>query len=870
MKIRLWFRRLAGALVLLFTLSYVFSLSLRAGRIHRYLERRLASSFGRPVEVGRFGFSLFAGPRLEAERVSVSEDPAFGYEYFLRAERLAAGPRWSQLVRGRFEFGTLSFTRPSLNLVRDSDGRWNVERWLPPRTSGPSPADAAGAGRLYRIEFDTGRINLKDGMTKQPFALVDVSGTVEQETRGRWRLDLRAQPARAGVTLQDIGLLRLRGRIAGTSTRLQPAELFFEWEQASLADLLRLVRGRDFGVRGHCGAELTARTAPAEQPRGAPANWTFGLRARVSGVHRWDFAERPDNPALNLTVDAAWNPAQARLDLTQVLLEAPHSQVRAAGEVTFTPLLEPRLRWDSAGIHLGGLLAWLRAFHAGVADGLTADGYISGSAETRGWPPKLETAQLESRGGTLSAWGTGPSIRWGHMEARGSENRLRVSPVVISFARAADSRPPLKRGQTKESASPDSLSIGLSLDLTKRTTATVLTGHIPRAEDILALAASLGWKFNRGWELHGPAHVDLRVTRDPRGAWAAEGPVHLRNAQLHMAGLNSPVEVGAMELSWPGGRPQAVIKEASAFGANWTGTISGPNPAGAASPPEWRFQLRADHLSAAELDRWLGPRARPGWLERLLPGLLGSERGSTPAAPRPLLHNLHARGELAVDQFSLGALKLERLRAQTVIASSKVSVSAAEAEFAGGRVKGSLEASFSLVPRYEARIALQRVDLAALAEASPALRSLVAGQASGQINLTARGIGRAELLGSLEGKGSVRLRSAEFRGLDLPASFSDGVRRSGRSRWTAGQADFSVARRAVQMNSLRFENGQSAVLVNGTVDFGRVADLRVELLPSRDGAPPGVRSLRPLRLAGPLEALRVTSEGRRPVAAQVN
>jgi AsmA protein len=163
MKIRMWLRRLAGLLVLLIALSYAFSFALRLGRAHRYLERRLSAAFGRPVEVGRFSVSLITGPRLEAERVTVGEDPAFGYEYFLRAERLAAGLRWGQLLRGRFEFGTLSFTRPSLNLVRDTDGRWNIERWLPSRTSGPSQLGAASAGRLYRIDFDTGRINLKYG-----------------------------------------------------------------------------------------------------------------------------------------------------------------------------------------------------------------------------------------------------------------------------------------------------------------------------------------------------------------------------------------------------------------------------------------------------------------------------------------------------------------------------------------------------------------------------------------------------------------------------------------------------------------------------------------------------------------------------------
>ena len=47
--------------------------------------------------------------------------------------------------------------------------------------------------------MDGGRINLKRGAEKHPFALVEVSGNIEQQGEGRWRMDLEAQPARAGA-----------------------------------------------------------------------------------------------------------------------------------------------------------------------------------------------------------------------------------------------------------------------------------------------------------------------------------------------------------------------------------------------------------------------------------------------------------------------------------------------------------------------------------------------------------------------------------------------------------------------------------------------------------------------------------------------
>ena len=224
----------------------------------RYLLIRLERAFGRPVEVRSFDAQVFPSLRLDAVGISVAEDPAFGNEYFLRAEKLTAGLRWLGLLRGHFEFGMLSLSRPSLILVRSAQGRWNLEDWLPSvkineagssRIYGPPPPPTA-AHHLQKIEFNDGRVNFKDTQDKQPFAFINVSGTVEQIAVGRWTLQLAAQPWRSGVALQSAGTLRVRGDVAGTSSRLQPASFTVHWTDASLADLLRLLRGQDYGVRG--------------------------------------------------------------------------------------------------------------------------------------------------------------------------------------------------------------------------------------------------------------------------------------------------------------------------------------------------------------------------------------------------------------------------------------------------------------------------------------------------------------------------------------------------------------------------------------------------------------------------------------------
>src|SRR5271168_5578705 len=142
---RLRLRRLALALAALFAARGGASLALRLHSVHDALRARLEQAFGRPVEVGRFDVSIWSGPRLEAHYVTVDDDPQFGYEFMLRADRLSAAPDWRSLLRGRLLFYRFSFDRPSLNLVRDSSGRWNFVAWATamrnfPPALGRSPA----------------------------------------------------------------------------------------------------------------------------------------------------------------------------------------------------------------------------------------------------------------------------------------------------------------------------------------------------------------------------------------------------------------------------------------------------------------------------------------------------------------------------------------------------------------------------------------------------------------------------------------------------------------------------------------------------------------------------------------------------------
>ena len=150
------------------------------------------------------------------------------------------------------------------------------------------------ANHLTRIDIDDGRVNFKIIDEKLPFALTRFRGLSSRSHRGDGKLQLEAAPWRSGVALQTAGTVFVRGDVAGTSARLQPAEFHLHWSEESLADLLRLFRGRDYGIRGEFALDATAKSGsdPLRRRRHrmatGPTSYRRARRRFIDGILRSD------------------------------------------------------------------------------------------------------------------------------------------------------------------------------------------------------------------------------------------------------------------------------------------------------------------------------------------------------------------------------------------------------------------------------------------------------------------------------------------------------------------------------------------------------------------------------------------------------
>jgi hypothetical protein len=842
-RLRVWSRwpkRVILLLIFLWMAAEGISLAIQHTSLQKKLTMRLEAAFGRPIEVGSYYFSLWGGPVLGARSISVAEDPRFGNEYFLRAESMAIRLRWQSLLRGRIELGTLSLTRPSLNLVRNAAGDWNLDEWLP-RPAGAHPAsDPVGrwlppsAPYFRRIEVEGGRINFKRGEDKLPFAFVGVNGTVETDRPGRWQMDLEATPWRATVILQQVGTLHVSGDVGGTSSRLSPAELNISWRDASVSDVFRLARNDDHGVRGVLDLSINARRQNQDD------GWALQGRAELRQLHRWDLTLRPDNPSINLLVRMGWHPGASDVELMDIALEAPHSNAHAFGRIVWNTAGNGKTQKDgpeefaltSSQIDMGDLLAWARAFHSGVADDISVRGFVTARAGLSGWPLQVTNAAVSSDGADFGRTGLVRSAHVGPVQFHYDRGIISILPVTLSWGAPSDPPDGSLRMDVSFKSAPKAFS------------SWHVAGSADQMRDLIAGAGAFGWNISRGWDLAGPFACDLRW-QGQAYPWSIGSPLarpldwmsqpvgwlefgtsggRPSGATLRAPFLNQPVEQIRARAELKAGARHIVLSSAQAFGARWSGTFDRLDPT-----DEWQFAVAGDHVTVAALDRWLNPAWRESFLDRMLPFL-----NSRPlAAPE----DLRATGHVALEQLTLAPLVVSRLQGDLKIEGRRLAFSNASGQFYGGQIGGTLDADLEAKPVYQTSLRFSRVDLPALTAASPDLAELFAGSASGEISFGARGANRADLIASLACQGHAEVTAPELLNLNLGKVLGEPAANAGSTQYLAGSAKFSCSQKAVEFQELTLTLPDRWVTGFGFVDYGRKPDLRFYVMTAFSNQP---------------------------------
>ncbi|MGA2357761.1 MAG: AsmA family protein [Terriglobales bacterium] len=798
-------RRGVAAVAALVLILFLF----RPGVYH--LRNRIAgsigSALGRRVALDSVRLRLLPRPGFDLEGLVIYDDPAFSAEPMIRAQEVSAAIRFRSLLRGRLEIATLSANEPSINLVRNNQGRWNLASLLERNAQIPAaptgkPASERRPAFPY-LEAGHARINFKIGQTKKSYALMDADVALWQDSENSWSARIKAEPVRTDFNLTDTGLFQIDATWQrAQSLRSTPLQITVQWQKGQLGQITKLLSGKDRGWRG--GVSFTAKVS------GTPEALRIESKTAIEGFHRYDIVGS-ENVRLATGCSGQYNAVTSTL--ADLLCESPVSDGMLRLRGTFSlALVEPPPTYDLTleveQVPLASMVRLLRQAKKQISSDLTASGLLN--AEFRA-TRNASNASEDARRGLSRQWtGTGSATNVRLSSHAGNagdeEDEVAIGTIPLALVAGDLSRgnpfsPKIKEEKDQEPAATH-LRIG-PVTLSMNTSAPVNAGGWVSAagyrffllgdmelKDLFRLENVLALPVKRP-AAEGSAKLDVSVS-GPWQGFAAPGilgTAQLRNVRAAMRGLNTPIEISSAAMILA---PDAVWMQkisARTGSTHWSGGVTAPRHCtppgavpgfvpGAALNCVFQFDLTADQLAIGDLAAWFTPHpAKRPWYRIL------NSNSNQPLGPSPLLA-IQAHGNLHVGQFGLKKVSVTQIATQVDLDRGKITLTALRAQLLQGTHHGnwtidlsnhevstqdaSTDDASTPSPRYHGAGTLNDI---ALARVGTLMNDAwIAGTVDGNFDVEGSGDSFRELLAQSHGKLQFEMRNGSLPHIEIPGS----------------------------------------------------------------------------------------------------
>ncbi|HEU4416722.1 MAG TPA: AsmA family protein, partial [Candidatus Angelobacter sp.] len=366
-------KKIVAVVVVVLALCIFLPPNINGARFSKRLAATLSAALGREVKIGSVKYRLFPRPGFDLYDFKVMDDPAFSAEPLLMCGKVTADLRLTSLWQGRLEIANLKLTDddapPSLNLVYTGE-HWNLESLLVRVEQVPTAPTARRRAeqrsRFPYIQASSGRINLKIGPEKKPYALTNTDFGFWLAAEDIWHVRLEGHPVRTDMNLNGTGTVRLEGDLKRSpSLRDMPVKLQVSWENAQLGQFSSLVLGQDKGWRGSldASAELAGPLAALRVTAGAD----------LSNFRRFDI-NRDAMPQLQ---------TRCLGDYTSSILALKCTTPVGAGGLVITTHFTPGPNYDvsltATRVPLSMVAAFARHARRTLPDDFTATGDFSGA-----------------------------------------------------------------------------------------------------------------------------------------------------------------------------------------------------------------------------------------------------------------------------------------------------------------------------------------------------------------------------------------------------------------------------------------------------------------------------------------------------------
>jgi len=147
------------AVILLVVIALPFLVNVNSFRPK--LESELSSALGRQVKVGNLSLSILSRS-VSAEDLSISDDPAFSKDPFIRAKALKVGVEVMPLIFSKILHITdVTLDRPEISLLRDAAGKWNFSSLGNKSEAATKPAAPESPSSTANLSVS--KVDVKDG-----------------------------------------------------------------------------------------------------------------------------------------------------------------------------------------------------------------------------------------------------------------------------------------------------------------------------------------------------------------------------------------------------------------------------------------------------------------------------------------------------------------------------------------------------------------------------------------------------------------------------------------------------------------------------------------------------------------------------------
>ncbi|MGA3159781.1 MAG: AsmA family protein [Terracidiphilus sp.] len=857
---RLWMALTALAAILAILIVPPF---LSVSRYKSRITQLISASLGRPVRLSSVEVRLLPTPGFVLSDLTVEEDPAYGAEPVLHANTVTASIRLLSLWRGRLELDTISVDEASLNLVRAVPGRWNLDSLLRTATSqaesdaGSDRPNLSKSVRLPYLKATHSRINIKNGVEKLPFSLLDAEMSLEQQSPGNWRVRLRGQPARTDLSIEqgDTGIVRLEASLRqAPELRQMPLHVDLEWSEAQLGQLTRLLLGADAGWRGDLSGELHLD--------GTPEAAQVKTRLRATGVHRAEFA--PVAP-MDFDANCAFLAHFTVRAIDNLVCDSPlgSGRIRLTGNLP-RETGQPHISVEMDRISLAAGLDALRTVRSDLASGLEVTGSVSGKITYApgGVAPQTPASTGQVRSARVHVALQGPltgslTVQGLQLSGSGISQPIRVPKILL-----VPVNQPSGAGQVLAAtvaipagaAAPLNVSTRLMLSgyqLNVRGQASISRGRelarVAGIRNVTALDAlasdpvSVDLTANGPWLLPvktlsvqalslgdlSPATVTLpsEATAD-----SLTGTVTLRNATWKADYLVNPVEISQATLHLASGELRWNPVVFTYGPVKGTANLILPSACNAPQPCPPRFRLQFGELDAGVIQAAFLGAQQPGTLLSTLIRRLRSR--ATPAWPI-------LEGTVKAESLILGPVTFHHPEATLHTLANGAEITAFDAALLGGRIHGTgtyhAAATASDKPTYTLEAQFDKLSPPVLGQLIGLRFSGGTFNANGKIELT--GFAAADLAASAKG-------ALHFDWQHGTVTAASGYVPPVLARFDLWTADAEIMNGALKLKENQVKHGSRATPVQASVTL---ADPPKVVFPSPKPAPAAIKPVQPKR-----------------------